>query len=234
LVVEGLGLHANAGRYARVPTLGERYGISAVVRGNPELASETGWTADLGAVGRVERTPFDGWLQLFGFARFADELIVFRRSSFGALRPYNAASARVLGLELAAGGSAFRIVRAGIALTLLDPRDTSAVGADLVPFESRLVARPELELGHAPRWPWLERAALRASYLYRASRVADPAGLIVLGAQHSLDLDATIALAGGGVTVRGRLANLLDQESFDVIGYPLPGRSAHLLAEVTP
>jgi vitamin B12 transporter len=43
-----LSAFAAAGRYVRVPTLGELYGTSVVVRGNPRLESESGTTLDAG------------------------------------------------------------------------------------------------------------------------------------------------------------------------------------------
>src|SRR5204863_9402810 len=54
---EAVELRANVGQYVRAPTLGELYGVSAVVRGNPTLAAESGETVDAGihVQGRVPR-----------------------------------------------------------------------------------------------------------------------------------------------------------------------------------
>ena len=41
-------LYANIGRYVRVPTLGELFGLSSALRGSPSLVPETGISADLG------------------------------------------------------------------------------------------------------------------------------------------------------------------------------------------
>jgi len=231
-----LSLFGNLGRYVRVPTLGELYGISAVVRGNPELEPETGLSADLGATVTGGVSMLEGYAQLVGFVRFSRDLIGYRRSSLGVIRPYNIADARVLGLELAAGGTAWQVVRAGLSLTALDPRDTSEdrqVESDLLPFQARLVLAPELELSTPEPWQAisLDRASLLVRYFYRSSRVADPAGLVLLGEQGQLDLEASLWWHAERLRLRGRLANLIDQRSVDLVGFPLPGRSAYLSME---
>jgi len=234
-LIEALSLLGNLGRYVRVPTLGELYGTSSVVRGNPELEVEQGLTADLGVTGQWGRGGFAAYGQLFGFTRFTDQLIAYRRSSFGAIRPYNAGTARVLGAELTAGGMAWRVLHGGVALTVLDPRDVTegrTVSNDLLPHQSRLVVAPMVELV-APPWPRLEldRATLGLRYRYRASRVADPAGLIVIEADGQLDLDGSLAFMRQRLAFRWRLSNLLDQRVFDLVGYPLPGRAGHVSLE---
>jgi iron complex outermembrane receptor protein len=232
-VVPELHLLANGGRYQRVPTLGELYGTSSVAEGNPELVPEDGWLVDVGVAASAEHPVVSYYAQLFGFARFADELIAYRRSSFATVRPYNLARARVLGAELAAGLSLWH-VHAGGALTLLDPRDQSddrPTENDLVPFLSRLVTSSELELW-SPPWPLLaiDRAAVGAEVLYRSARVADPAGLLVLASDVQLDFEASLAFVRH-LTLRARLANVLDARAFDFVGYPLPGRSGHMRLE---
>ncbi|MCC6555148.1 MAG: TonB-dependent receptor [Polyangiaceae bacterium] len=228
----GVSLLANVGRYVRVPTLGETYGISAAVRGNPDLGAERGVTADLGARFSTE----DVYLDVFGFTRFAADLIAFRRSSFGAARPFNVGSARLAGLEVAAGATVLRAIRAEAALTALDPRDTTegrGTSNDILPFQSRLVAAPSVEIYQEDlqRVP-IDRISFGARFLYRTSRVADLAGLVVLPEQSSLDLELAVLLWQKRVAGRLRVANVLDTRNLDTIGLPLPGRSFHGSMEV--
>jgi len=230
-----IALSSNLGRYVRVPTLGELYGISEVVRGNPALAVEEGMTIDAGLAAELAARPVALWAQVVGFVRFADALIGYRRATFGAVRPYNTGSARVLGVEIASGARLWRRVDVGTSVTLLDPRDTSenrTVQSDLLPLQARLVVAPYLELS-SPPWPLvgLDRAAISVRYLHRASRVADPAGLILLDEQHDVELSASLAFAER-LALRGRVSNLLDRLSYDLIGYPLPGRAGHVSMEV--
>lgn len=235
-LVGPLQAKANVGRYVRVPTLGELYGISSVLRGNSDLVPEDGLTVDAGVSAQAPSKRLSGYAQAFGFARWADDLVAYRRSSLGVVRPYNSGSARVLGIEIAAGGTVWGALNAGGSVTFSDPRDTSDDGltSDLLPLHSRLVAAPYLGLTVPDAWRssyWT--ASLTGRFLYRSSRVADPAGLIVLAQQRQLDVEARAAFLAERVAVSGRLANVLDQQSVDLIGYPLQGRSGYVTAELT-
>ncbi|CAN5170717.1 hypothetical protein BH09MYX1_BH09MYX1_08690 [soil metagenome] len=226
---------ANAGLYARSPTLGELYGVSGGQRGNGSLVAESGYTADVGARLETPKSAIaEAHLEAFLFARRASDLIAYRRSSFGYLTPYNVGSARMLGGELAITALLFRHVDASVALTLLDPRDDSSdrtTTNDLLPFRSRLVFVPRLGV-HSGPVPSLgiTEAAIGATFVHQSSRFADPAGLITIPAQNVVDLEATIAFRASAF--RFRLANLFDAARFDVVGYPLPGRAAYLSLEL--
>jgi len=232
-IVGPFELRSNVGRYARVPTLGELYGVSALVRGSAALVPERGLAWDLGARVQSELGPVSAYLDGFGFVRQVSGLIAYRRSSLGAVQPYNVGSARVLGAELEAGSEWARHARSVLALTVLDPRDTSAGRAlanDLVPYQSRLVASWFVEGFWQPHARSVKRAGLDARLSYRSSRLADPAGLIVLPDMSELDLGATVLFARD-FSVRGAVDNAFDARHFDFIGYPLPGRSYHLAVE---
>lgn len=227
---------ANAGRYARLPTLGELYGVSGVVRGNDALVEEVGLTLDVGARASGRAGPLgEVYLDAFTFVRSVRDLVGYRRSSLGYVVPYNVGRARVAGLEAALGATPLRFLQLELSLTLLDPRDTTPerdVTNDVLPFQSRLTLAPRARVFRGA-WPALgvSSASLSISYLHQASRYADPAGLVVLPSQGSLDLEAEIELFGGRVAWRLRAANLLDQTRFDLVGYPLPGRAAYLALE---
>jgi vitamin B12 transporter len=233
LATSFLSLSLNAGRYVRVPTLGELYGTSAVVRGNADLEEERGTTIDAHIAVQEATGPLDMWLQVAGFVRFADGLIGFRRSSLGVIRPYNVASARVLGVETAVGATLWRVIELGASLSALDPRDTASdtLQNDLLPLHSRLSTASSVALIAPPGVSVsLDRARLEARLLHRSSRVADPAGLIVLDEHRQLDLSASLAFAER-LALSGRVANVIDDRNVDLIGYPLPGRSFHMLLE---
>lgn len=227
----------NAGRYGRAPTLGEREGVSAVVRGNPALRPEGGAVADAGWRGGGKPGGVAVGLEFFVFAQWISELVAYRRSSLGYLRPYNVGRTRTLGAELSARAAPRRWLLAEVAVTALDPRDTSPDRQgdnDLLPFRSRLQVAPSLTalLGALPALG-LSEAALAASYLHQSSRYADGSGQVVLAAQGSLDLDLDTRWWGRRLGARLRAANVLDQARRDVVGYPLPGRSLHLSADLT-
>jgi vitamin B12 transporter len=226
-------LRTNLGRYARVPTLGELYGVSPLVRGSSALVPEQGVTWDFGARWEDRLGPVSTYVDAFGFARHVSELIAYRRSSLGAIQPYNVGSARMLGGELEAGAIWARHVRSTLALTALDPRDTTAgrnLTNDLIPYQSRLVGSLFCEGFIEPGTRVVKRTGVDARVSYRGSRLADPAGLIVLPASTELDLGATL-LFEGDLTVRGAIDDVFDAHHFDFIGYPVPGRSFHLSVE---
>jgi vitamin B12 transporter len=230
-------LRSNLSRYARVPTLGELYGISALVRGSSALVPEQGLAWDLGARWEALLGPVWTYLDLFGFARRVTELIAYRRSSLGAVQPYNVGSARVLGAEFEAGAQFADHARATLALTVLDPRDTTASRSltnDLIPHQSRFVSSLFIEGFVDPKALALRRVGLDARLSHRSSRLADPAGLIVLPASTTLDLGATLRFGREhGLALRVALDDVFDARHFDFIGYPVPGRRLYCSAEAS-
>src|SRR6185503_8230038 len=62
-----LELVSNLGRYLRLPTLGELYGVAPLVRGNPELEPELGLSADLGLRARLEASGLELFVDGFVF-----------------------------------------------------------------------------------------------------------------------------------------------------------------------
>ncbi|MEO6601204.1 MAG: TonB-dependent receptor [Polyangiaceae bacterium] len=230
-------LRSNLGRYARVPTLGELYGISALVRGSSALVPERGLAWDLGARWEGPLGPVWAYLDVFGFARGVSDLIAYRRSSLGAVQPYNVGSARILGGELEAGARWAEHVRASLALTVLDPRNTTAarnLSNDLIPYQSRLSGSGLIEAFVVPGYRWLGRAGLDARFTHRSSRLADPAGLLVLPASSALDLGASWAFGRvAEFSLRAALDDVFDAHRFDFIGYPVPGRRFHLALEAS-
>jgi iron complex outermembrane receptor protein len=244
-VTVGLGeveLLGAAGRYVRVPTLGELFGVSDAVRGNATLQPETSWSGDLGArymhrLGAIAQAPVSLHADATGFGRFSDDLVSYARAAAGYVVPINIDRARILGVEGVVALDWGAIVFAELAATLLDPRDTTegrTTVNDVLPYRSRSVLVPRLRYA-SPALGWvLSRAGAEARYVYQSSRVADRAGLAVIPEQGMLDLEAQAQLFGGTLRLRARVANALDQRRTDVIGFPLPGRSFYLSMETTP
>jgi vitamin B12 transporter len=231
----GLAFLANAGRYVRVPTLGELFGSSAVVLGNPGLSPEKALSFDVGVrASHGSPKKLGAFVDAFASSRLASDLIAYRRSNFGVIRPYNVSRSRVLALELNAGVEAFGHARLESAATFLDPRDTTEdrrLVNDIIPFQSRMVSTTRFEL-HADELGVLDRAALGSTLDYRSSRYADPAGLVVLPESWMLGFDAAAWTWDARFRLAASVENALDRQQIDVVGYPLPGRSYHLSAEL--
>jgi vitamin B12 transporter len=228
---------AAAGRYVRVPTLGELYGTSVVVRGNPRLESETGTTLDAGArfTRRLEGERAPLWAALSAYTRASSELVSFVRTAQGYVVPLNVGAARVSGVEVEAGVGFLRHLSFDAALTGLDARDRTPDRGrknDVLPFRSRLVLASTLRASTGPTGVvWAEELTLAARYLYQSSRYADLAGLAVIPEQGTLDLEGSTAALDGGVSLSARVVNVFDAARYDVVGFPLPGRSLFVSLE---
>ena len=223
---------ANVGRYVRTPTLGELYGMSVLVRGNPALQQETGVSTDVGLrfspvqTARRARPGASSAASRAG-PRTSCRSCVPRRATSS--RSTSAARAST-GLEAQVGAGLLRWFAADFAATLLDPRDTTAgrlVVNDILPFQSLLVFVPRLsaesrDVGLGP----LGRARAEVRWVYQSSRYADTAGLAVIPSQSSSTPSCSAQSRDKHFTVRLRATDLLDTPRFDVVGYPLPGRSA--------
>lgn len=238
----GLSLLSNAGRYVRMPTLSELYGTAPLVDGNPGLLPERGLTFDIGlrgslgaSAGALASLSFEA----FGFWREVDQIVRFRRTAVESLTPFNVAAARVYGAEWAVAADLMSHLRLETAGTLLDPRETTddrrldPTRNDVLPYTARLSVNSAAELYANRPWPGieLERLGLRVSYLHRSSRFADVAGQSVLAAQHFLDAELAASMFGGQLLGRLSTRNLLDNQTSDLIGLPVPGRSYHASAE---
>jgi iron complex outermembrane receptor protein len=231
---------AGVGRYVRVPTLGELYGMSVVVRGNPRLESETGTTLDVGArfTRRLDGEIAPLWAAASAYTRGANELVSFVRTAQGYVVPMNVGKSRVNGLEVEAGAGFLRHFSAEAAMTALDARDRTPDRQrqnDILPYRPRLVVASGIRATTgATGLVWAEELTLRARHLYQASQYADLAGLAVIPEQHCLDLDASVAALEGGIVFSARISNVFDTARYDVVGFPLPGRSFFASLEGRP
>jgi iron complex outermembrane receptor protein len=74
---------------------------------------------------------------------------------------------------------------------------------------------------------------LRAEILWthQSSRFADAAGLAVIPEQNSLDAELLARTDDQTWALRVRAVDVLDETRFDVVGFPLPGRSFFLSLE---
>jgi vitamin B12 transporter len=232
----GYTMFANVSRYQRQPTLGELYGAGVLVRGNTSLRPELGLSADVGARGLLRAGAWSFHGEASAFVRSADDLVSYARAAQGYVVPVNVGRARVAGLELGVGARAFEHLELGCNLSLLDPRDTTPgrrLENDFLPFMSRLVLSPRALLTTGElAGDTLKRADLSADLSYGSNRFADPAGLVVIPEQTTLGVTGSASWLSGVLMTRVRVANLTGAQRFDIVGYPLPGRSVYASLEV--
>lgn len=221
----------NVGRYARVPTLGERYGLSGTVRGNSTLLPESASVVEGGL--RVGNKVAQ--MDAFAFQRYSQQLIAYARATTGYVVPFNVGSARVQGIELMATLRPLSFLDLEVPFTLLDPRVTTSERMtvnDIIPFRSVLVAAPQLSL-RVPDVPSVRLRNAKAAivYIYQSNRYADAAGLVVIPEQGTCDIEMTAQDATESVRARLRISNVFEQRRFDLIGFPLPGRAVYFAME---
>jgi outer membrane cobalamin receptor len=223
-------IKANAGRYGRAPSFLELYGDTGPMLGNPLLRPEVGWTGDLAAEyrGGGERASVAGRTGLF--AARVDDLIEWVPISYSQVRVDNIGRARIWGVEQELDVDLGRSVRVTGQATCLDARDASDVAAHAgkqLPFRPRVHAYLRSQLRRLA----LGRALVGLAYVegdlqagaYRDSANIAPVGTrVLLGAGVEVDAPRT------GLRLALSAKNLTNVMTFDVVHYPLPGRSIFL------
>jgi iron complex outermembrane receptor protein len=170
------------------------------------------------------------------YLRHSQDLVAFVRTGQSYVTPVNLGSAVARGLELEGGAGFARYFGGDLALTLFDGRDRTpgrALVNDVLPFHSRLIVAPAVSVTTGELdMAWLRRASARAELVHQSNRFGDPAGLGVIPEQTTLNVEAALESARGFAVVRARLADVFDAPRWDVVGFPLPGRSFFVSLEL--
>lgn len=220
-------LRANGGRYARLPSLTERYGNTGFIVPNPDLVPESGWNADAGAAFRAGTARVRATADVTAFAALSSQLIVFEAVGQQAVEARNVGRARVLGVDAALSAEAGRHGRLTGQVTFSDARDTSDVPA----YRGRpLPLRPRLR-GYVR--PELRAVALGAGFTgsvyadfdYTGGNTMFPNGGVEQPSRALWGAGTSFAHEDSGVRLTVSAQNLTDARVWDVVGYPLPGRS---------
>jgi len=226
-----LAFKANVGRYARLPSLRERFGTSALFRGNSSLIPESGTNFDVGALATWSRD--DRWLRLQGvlFAAQADDLIQLVQGGYYTTAQ-NISAARIRGAEFDAS-AALGAFRFRAQMTLTDARDASDILArrgKQLPLRPRFRAnlRPEIRGVQVLKTLYV---GAYASVDHVSGNAVDPANLVQLPARTLLGAGASVTYTPWGLRLIASARNLTDARVFDFVGFPLPGRSIFLTAD---
>lgn len=215
-----------AAHYARMPTLGERYGVDGATRGNPELQPESGEGVEI--VGRSTFGPERFVrVEVAAFARRMRDLIDYTKTSPGTVKPINVATARLLGAEAVVELRPSEAWSLGGVSTLLDAEDTTAsstLANRRLPFRARHVESVFVRVSPS----FGERRSLRFEWRtnVEGERTVDPAGLARVPSQRWSD--ASLRGSAGALELAVRFGNVFDEARVDVVGYPLPGRTVDL------
>lgn len=224
-VNDGLDLRGNVGRYGRVPSFIELFGQRGSITGNPGLRPETGLNLDFGFIARLPDLAFFEKIDVEAafFYSDIDDLIVLVRTAQDRSVPQNIGRAETLGAEVALRAVAWESLQLTANYTWQDARDRSgATGLD----GNQLPGRPRDDLYLRVSYrefdlqPFYELNFIAANYLRRANR---PEDRVDARALHSLGLAWTMPWTP--LTATFEVRNLTDNQTEDVSGFPLPGRT---------
>ncbi len=225
-MADGFYFKGNVYRGFRQPTFTELFGDRGALVGNPNLKPETAFNFDAGLLyafadaswlsgARIEATYFESHI---------DDLIQFLQTSQFTAKAQNLNDARIRGVEVGARATLFDRLSAAVNYTWQQAKDVS----DTVTGGKYLPGRPQQELGAMltwrERWNDLFTTSLTTEYHYMSDMYLDTQNLLEVK-------DRSILTAGLGVTFYDRITasftarNILNDQTVDTIGYPLPGRS---------
>jgi outer membrane receptor protein involved in Fe transport len=220
-----LDLRGNIGRYGRVPSFLELFGQRGSITGNPSLQPEEGLSLDVGFVWGMSDLAFLNRItaEAAFFYSDIDEMIVLVRTAQDRSVPQNVGRAVTLGTELAVRATLFDHLHLTTNYTWQDARDRSgATGID----GNQLPGRPRDDVYFRASYqrggwePFYELNFLAGNYLKRANRPEDKVDARAL---HSLGL--SWMLPWTPLTATFEVRNLTDDQTEDVSGFPLPGRT---------
>jgi iron complex outermembrane receptor protein len=222
----GWTLKGNAGRFYRIPDFIELFGNSGPISGNPALVPESGRSIDLGLVAEAARPGprlRAARLQVTLFETLAEDQIVFVGNPQRTVRAQNFGRARIRGVEADLALSIGRRFRGSLNATV-----QRAVNESGDPATGFLIPnRPSREAGAAAELD-LGRSRLFYNFTYVGRNFTDDfnTGGWAIPARYLHDFGVRFGLPRGlEATLEAR--NLGDEVTYDIGGYPLPGRSLH-------
>jgi hypothetical protein len=220
---------------ARNPGFAELYGAGDLIVGDPALRPESRAGAELGVRGGLTTEAVSLSGELAGWARSIDDLIVFYDNGSGVARPRNLDRGDLRGVELATAVAWHEWLSLTTTLSLLDARD-GATG-DRLPWRPPWSFDATLGGGYRQvRAQWQTQAAAgfsidEAGLSGRPARVTHDVRAAWVPCfeprlRLAVQLDNVFNLREGSVDYfDGGTAVSVDKPVYDVLGYPLPGRT---------
>lgn len=225
LLPAGFELRGNVGQAHRAPSFLELYVQQGHLLPNDQLRPERALYADAAVAHRSERA----WLSVGGFYSLYEDLISYEYYPPMLARPYNFASARVVGLEVEARATPHPWLSAEAAYALLHSqnlRDDPRYYLKELPYRPRHKAFLRVEGG--PR-----RARARVEVLYQSRQYVNRTQTVALAERAFVNAGVTGELfSAPEVSASLELKNLFDVQAQDLDGYPLPGRAVFVTVAV--
>ena len=217
----GLGVRTAVGQASRPPSFLELYVRQGTMLPNPQLKPERGLSADVTV--SLDR----GFVtaQATGFYGLYEDLISYEYYPPSLAKPFNFQAASVAGLELEAGARPWTWLDASAAYTFLS---TQNLKDDPRYYLKALPFRPahRLQVRVVAGVPLL---SFRGELLFQSSHFMNRTETLSVPARALLNLAmSSTPFKGVALTVSFEVKNVLDVQSQDVDGYPLPPRAAYL------
>lgn len=214
----GLSVRANVGQASRPPAFGELYVVQGTLLPNGTLRPERALTADLGVQWAHERA----LLAVTGFGALYEDLISYEYYPPNLARPFNFQAASAAGVEVEARVTPWGWLEASASYTFLSTqnlKDDPRYYLKALPF--RPAHRVYARVAAGPEW-----LRARAEVLVQSEQFQNRTGTLVLPARAFVNAGVAVTpWTAPRVMVSAELKNLLDVQSQDVDGYPLPPRS---------
>lgn len=215
---KGFSVRANAGQASRPPAFTELYVMQGTLLPNAELRPERALTGDVGAAWTHDKAR----VSATGFLSLYEDLISYEYYPPNLARPYNFQAARVAGLEVEATVSPWRWLEAGASYTYLD---TQNLKDDPRYYLKALPFRPAHRV-HARISGGVDWLRARAEVLFQTAQFTNRTETLVLPARAFVNVGVTATpFKNPQVTVSAELKNVLDVQTQDLDGYPLPPRA---------
>lgn len=214
----GFSLRANAGQASRPPSFTELYVMQGTMVPNQDLRPERALTGDVGAGWR------NAWARasVTGFMSLYEDLISYEYYPPNFARPYNFQAARVAGLEVEAQVTPWRWLDAGLSYTYLDTqnqKDDPRYYLKALPF--RPAHRLHARVSGGPEW-----LKARAEVLFQSAQFTNRTETLIIPARAMVNVGVTVKpWQRPLVTLSAELKNVLDVQTQDLDGYPLPPRA---------
>lgn len=221
----GFSVRANAGQASRPPAFTELYVMQGTMLPNAELRPERALTGDVGAAWKNEQAR----VSATGFLSLYEDLISYEYYPPNLARPYNFQAARVAGLEVEVAVTPWRWLEAAASYTFLDTqnqKDDPRYYLKALPF--RPAHRLHARVSGGPDW-----LKGRAEVLFQSAQFTNRTETLSLPARAFVNVGLTARpFKVPLVTVSVELKNLLDVQTQDLDGYPLPPRALYVTVGV--
>jgi vitamin B12 transporter len=185
---------------------------------NADLRPERALTGDVGAQWKHDKAR----VSVTGFLSLYEDLISYEYYPPNLARPYNFQAARVAGLEVEGQLTPWKWLEASASYTYLDTqnqKDDPRYYLKALPF--RPAHRLHARVAGGPDW-----LKARAELLFQSSQFTNRTETLVIPARAFVNVGLTARpFKQPLVTVSAEVKNLLDTQTQDLDGYPLPPRS---------